>query len=64
MMALFAAEARFHAAMLEIFRVAKRDLSSNATRSLQQVEARSGVQAAKQLLAGPPSEAYERRARH
>lgn len=51
-------EAQFHAAMLDIYRVAKRDLSYNATRFLQLVEARGGVQAAKQLLTGPPSEGF------
>lgn len=51
-------EARFHAAMLDIYRVAKRDLSYNATRFLQMVEARGGVQAARQLLSGAPSEGF------
>jgi hypothetical protein len=48
-------EARFHAAMLDIYRVAKRDLSYNATRFLQLVEARGG---ARQLLAGAPWEGF------
>ena len=52
------ADARFHTAMLDIYRVAKRDLSYNATRFLQLVEAKGGVQAAKQLLTGPPSEGF------
>ena len=52
------AEARYHAAMLEIYRIAQRDLSYNATRFLQLVEGRGGVQAAKQLLAGPPSDGF------
>ena len=52
------AEARFHAAMLESYRMAQRDLSYNATRFLQLVEARGGVQAARQLLAGAPSEGF------
>ena len=52
------AQARFHAAMLDIYRVAKRDLSYNATRFLQLVESRGGVDAAKQLLRGPPSEGF------
>ncbi len=52
------AEARFHTAMLDIYRVAKRDLSYSATRFLQLVEARGGVQAAKQLLNGPPSDGF------
>ena len=51
-------EREFHAAMLDIYRVAKRELSYNAARFLQLVEARGGVQAAKQLLTGSPSEGF------
>ena len=52
------AKARFHAAMLDIYRVAQRDLAYNATRFLQLVESKSGVEAAKQLLAASPSEGF------
>lgn len=49
---------RFHAAMLDIYRAANRDLSYNATRFLQLVESRGGVHAAKQLLRGVPSDGF------
>jgi hypothetical protein len=51
-------EQQFHAAMLDIYRVAKRDLSYSATRFLQLVEEHGAVRAAKQLIAGQPSEGF------
>ena len=51
-------ESRFHGAMLNIYRIAKRDLSYNATRFHQMVEDQGGLRAAKQLLASPPSEGF------
>ncbi len=51
-------EQQFHAAMLDIYRVARRDLSYRVTRFLQFVESRGGVEAARQLLKGSPSEGF------
>lgn len=52
------AEQEFHEQMLDIYRVAKRDLSYNATRFLQMVAAQGGVAAARHLITGPASDGF------
>lgn len=44
--------------MLDIYRRAKADIGYNATRFLQMVEDRGGVEAAKQLIHAPPSDGF------
>lgn len=51
-------EQEFHERMLDIYRVAKRDLSYNATRFLQMVSDQGGLAAARQLISGSPSDGF------
>lgn len=51
-------EQEFHERMLDIYRIAKRDLSYNATRFLQMVTDQGGVAAARQLISGSASDGF------